>query len=194
MNLEDIKKLAGQDIPVTGTLNVNLHIHGSELNPQGDGNLSLVNGVAYEQPFQSAKIDLSGTGDEAHANLQVQLPAGILRGNVSVRPKEKSYTAQLTSTGIRVDQVQALKARNIDATGVLSLDAKGQGTFDNPELDATLQIPTLTIQKQSLSEINLHMNVANHVANATLTSKAIDTTVQAKAKINLTGDYLPMLR
>ncbi len=190
MNLEDIKKLAGQDIPVTGTLNVNLHIHGSELNPQGDGNLSLVNGVAYEQPFQSAKIDLSGTGDEAHANLQVQLPAGILRGNVSVRPKEKSYTAQLTSTGIRVDQVQALKARNIDATGVLSLDAKGQGTFDNPELDATLQIPTLTIQKQSLSEINLHMNVANHVANATLTSKAIDTTVQAKAKINLAGDYL----
>jgi translocation and assembly module TamB len=190
VSLADLERLAGQDIPLTGTLNANLHIHGSELNPQGNGSVSLVKGVAYEQPFQSAKVDLSGTGDEAHANLQVQLLSGNLQGNVSVRPKQKTYTAQLTSTGIRLDQVQALEARNIDATGVVSLHASGQGTFENPQFDASLQIPTLTIQKQSLSEVNLHMDVANHVANATLTSTAIDTSIQAKAKINLTGDYL----
>jgi translocation and assembly module TamB len=190
MSLADIEKLAGQDVPVTGTLNVNLHIHGSELNPQGNGDLSLTNGVAYEEPFQSAKVDLAGTGDEAHANLQVQLQAGSLQGNISVRPKEKSYTAQLTSSGIRLDQMQALKARNIDATGVLSVNAKGQGTFDNPQLDASLQIPKLTIQYQTLSGINLQMNVANHVANATLASTAINTSIQAKAKVELTGDYL----
>jgi translocation and assembly module TamB len=190
MSLADIEKLAGQDVPVTGTLNANLHLHGSQLNPQGSGSLSLRNGAAYEEPFQSVKVDLSGTGDEAHANLQVKLQAGSLQGDVSVRPKEKSYTAQLTSAGIHLDQVQALKARNIDATGVLSINAKGQGTFDNPGLSASLQIPKLTIQNQTLSAINLQMDVANHVGNATLVSSAINTSIQAKARIELTGDYL----
>src|SRR5208282_5817487 len=41
MSLGDLEKLAGQDIPLTGTLNANLHVHGSELNPQGNGNVSL---------------------------------------------------------------------------------------------------------------------------------------------------------
>ena len=190
MNLADIEKLAGEDIPVSGTLNVNLHVQGSELSPQGNGEISIVNGVAYEQPFQSAKVNLSGNGDEAHADLQVQLTAGSLQGKVSVRPKEKSYNAELTSTGIRLDQVQALKARNIDATGTLSLRANGEGTFDNPQLDASVQIPALMIQKQSVSGIELKMNVANHVANATLASSAINTPIQAKAKIELSGDYV----
>jgi translocation and assembly module TamB len=190
MDLADIEKLAGQNVPVTGTLNVNLHVHGSALNPQGNGDISLVNGIAYEQPFQSVKANLSGTGDDARANLQVQFPAGSLQAQVSVQPKQKSYTAELTSTGIRLDQVQALKARNIDATGVLSLHANGRGTFDNPQLDASVQIPTLMIRKQSLSEIDLKMNVANHVANATLVSSAVNTSIQAKAKVELTGDYV----
>ncbi len=189
MSLGDLEKLAGQDIPLTGTLNANLHIHGSELNPQGKGNVTLEKGVAYEQPFQLVKVDLQGTGGEAHANLQVQLLSGSVQGNVSVRPEQKTYTAQLTSTGIRLDQVHALEARNIDATGVVSMRLSGQGTFENPQLDASLQIPTLTIQKQSLSGVNLHVDVANHVANASLASTAINTSIQAKAKVNLTGDY-----
>ena len=33
-------------------------------------------------------------------------------------------------------------------------------------------------------------NLANHIANATLQSSAVNTSIQAKAKIELTGDYL----
>ncbi|MGA7108461.1 MAG: translocation/assembly module TamB domain-containing protein [Terracidiphilus sp.] len=190
INLSDVEKLAGQDIPVTGILNANLHVHGSELNPQGNGNISLVNGVAYEQPFQSLKANLSGNGDEAKADLQIQTSAGNLQGQATVRPKQKSYIAQLASNGVHLDQLQALKTRNIDASGVLSLHANGQGTFDNPQLNASLQIPNLTIQKQSISAIILQLNLANHIADANLTSSAVNTSIQAKAKINLTGDYL----
>jgi len=190
VNVPDLTKLAGQDIPVTGTLNAMLHVHGSELNPQGNGTISLTNGVAYEEPFQSAKVNLSGSGEEAHADLQAQFPAGTLQGQATVRPKEKSYTAQLTSSDIHLDQIQALKARNTDISGVLTLHATGQGTFDNPGLNASLQIPMLTAAKQNISGINLQMNVANHVADATLNSSAVNTAIQAKAHIVLTGDYM----
>jgi translocation and assembly module TamB len=146
--------------------------------------------TAYDEPVSSINVEFNGSGDEAHANLSVQFPAGSLQAKVSVRPKDKTYTAQLTSSGIRLDEVQNLKARNTDATGVVSLTASGQGTFDNPQLTATIQIPSLVIEKQAIEAINLQLNMANHVADATLVSSALHTSIQAKARVNLTGDYL----
>jgi translocation and assembly module TamB len=190
MNVADVERLAGQNLPVNGLLNVNLHMHGSELNPQGTGEITLAKGTAYGEPFQSVNVKLNGSGDEAHADLHVQLPAGSLQGNVSVRPREKTYTAQLASDGIKLEQVQSLKARSIDAAGVLTVRANGQGSFDNPGITASLQIPKLTMQNQTITGIDLHANVANHVANATLASSAVNTAIQAKARVELTGDYM----
>ena len=190
LNIADLTKLAGQQLPVSGTLAVNVKMHGTELNPIGEGNITATGLVAYDQPVTSAKVTFAGTGDEAHADFAVQLPSGSIQSKVSVRPKEKTYTAQLTAAGIKLDQLQALKAKNVDATGELSLKASGQGSFDNPQLDATLQIPQLVVQKQAITGLKLQMDLANHVANANLATSAANTNILAKAKINLTGDYL----
>jgi translocation and assembly module TamB len=190
LGLSELAKFSGQHIPVTGTLNANLKLHGSELNPVGDGSISLTNLVAYEQPIQSVKFAFSGTGEEAHGDLDVQLPAGSLQSKVSVRPQQRTYTAQLTATDIHLDKLQALTAHNVNATGVLSLNASGQGSFDNPQATATLQIPQLVIQNQTITGLKLQMNVADHVGNATLDSSAVGTSIRAQAKVNLSGDYL----
>ena len=190
LNIAELAKLSGQHIPVTGTLSANLKLHGSELNPAGNGSISLANLVAYEQPIQSAKLSFSGTGEEAHGDLEVQLPAGSLQSKVSVRPQQRTYTAQLSATGIRLDKLQALKARNVDATGVLTLNASGQGSFDNPQATAMLQIPQLVIQDQTITGLKLQMNMADHIANATLDSSAVGTSIRAQGKVNLSGDYL----
>ena len=190
MSLADLEKLSGQQIPVSGVLNTHVSMHGTELNPVGTGNLTLTKVTAYDEPITSIEIRFSGTGDEAHADLSAQLPAGSLQAKVSVRSKDRTYTAQLTSSGVQLDKLQALKTRNIDVSGVVALNGNGQGMFDNPQLNATLQIPTLAIQKQTITGITLQMNVANHVANATLASTAVNTSIQAKARVDLTGDYL----
>jgi translocation and assembly module TamB len=190
INIGDVTKLTGQLIPVTGALNSHVSLHGTELNPMGSGTVSLTKVTAYDEPINSVKVDFSGSGDEAHADVSVQFSAGSLKGNVSVRPKDKTYTAQLSTSGIKVDQVEALKARKVEASGAVNLNADGQGSFDNPQLNATLQIPSLVIQKQTIEGIKLQMNLANHVANATLASSAVHTSIQANARVNLTGDYL----
>jgi translocation and assembly module TamB len=190
LSLAELAKLSGQQIPVTGTLNAVLKLHGTELNPVGNGSVSLTGVTAYEQPVQSVKIVFSGTGDEAHGDLDVELPAGTVKSTVSVRPHERTYTAQLTATGIRLDKLQALTARNVHATGVLGLSAHGEGIFDNPQATATLEIPQLVIQNQTITGLDLQVNVADHVANATLASLAANTSIAAKARVNLSGDYL----
>jgi translocation and assembly module TamB len=190
LDIQDLVKLSGQQVPVTGTLAATMQMHGTELSPIGQGNLSLTHITAYDQPITSATLKFAGTGDEVHGDLGVQLPAGEVKSKVSVRPRQKSYDAQLTASGIRLDQLQALQAQKIDAKGVVSIQAKGAGTFDNPQLDATLQIPQIDIQNQKIADVHLQMNVANHLATADLTSAAVGTQIKANAKVNLTGDYL----
>ena len=189
LDLSELAKLAGQQAPVTGTLAANVSMHGSILNPIGNGNVTLTKAAAYGEPLNTAKITFNGSGDEAHANLSIAAPAGSIDGKVTVSPNRKTYSAELTSSGIHLDKLQQLQANSAKPTGVVSINAKGQGTFDNPQLDATIQIPTLAVQKQTITDIRLHANVANHVATAQLTSSAVNTAIKANAKIALTGDY-----
>ena len=190
LDVADLLKLAGQQVPVTGTLAASVKLHGTLLNPVGNGTLSLGGLVAYDQPVSSAKVTFSGTGDEAKANLDIQLPAGNIQGDMSVRPREKTYIAKLTAAGIRLDRLQVLKARKIDAEGEVTLNGNGHGSFDNPQFDATLQIPHLVVQQQTITAVNLRVNVADHVANALLASSAVNTNIQATAKISLTADFM----
>jgi translocation and assembly module TamB len=190
LNVAELARFSGQQIPVAGMLNAQVKLHGSELNPVGNGTISVANLVAYGQPVQTMKVTFNGTGDEAHADLAVATTAGGLETKVSVRPKERTYTVQLSSAGIHLDQLQALKARNVNATGVVALNASGQGSFDNPQLTAGVQIPQLVIQNQTVTGINLQLNLADHVAHATLASSAVNTSIQGKATVNLSGDYL----
>jgi translocation and assembly module TamB len=189
LDVQDLVKLSGQQVPVTGTLTANIKVHGTQLSPVGQGKVSITHITAYEQPVMSATLNFDGTGDEVHGDLGVELPAGDIHSKMSVRPRQKSYNAQLTASGIRLDQLQAIKAKNIDARGVVSIQAQGAGTFDNPQLDATLQIPQIDIQNQKIAQVNLQMNVADHLATADLRSSAVGTAIRANAKVHLTGDY-----
>jgi translocation and assembly module TamB len=189
LNAADLTELAGLQIPVSGTVAAKLSLHGTELNPAGNGEVTLTNSTAYGQAIQSAKLNFATGGDEVRGELSVTTPAGSADCKATVRPRQKTYTAQLTSSGIQLSKLEPLRDKNINATGVVTLNASGQGSFDNPQVSATVQIPKLTIQNQTVMGINLQADLANHVANASLTTSAVNTSIQAKARVALNGEY-----
>jgi translocation and assembly module TamB len=188
LEVTDLTKAAGKQVPVTGVLAMKVNMHGTELHPVGQGDLLLSHLIAYNEPVRSARVTFSGTGDEVHGSLDISLPAGQLQSTMSVRPQEKIYVAQVTANDIRVERLETVRARNLDAIGGVNLHASGGGMFDNPQVDVTLQIPELVVQKQAIRMLNLQMNMANHIATANLTSQAINTSVRANAKVDLMGD------
>ncbi|HKO12392.1 MAG TPA: translocation/assembly module TamB domain-containing protein [Acidobacteriaceae bacterium] len=189
LDIASLASLAGKDIPVSGTLNTHVNLHGSEENPEGAGTLSVTNASAYNEPIHSVQANFNGKGDQAQATMTVDLPAGTVHGLVTVWPKKKTYNAEVTSPGIAIDKLETVKAKNLGAAGNVAINVTGQGSFDNPQLKASVQIPSLTIRNQQVADVKLNADVANHVANATLTSAAVHTNIQAKARVNLTGDY-----
>jgi len=189
LELHELAKLAGEQIPVSGILAANVAVHGSALNPIGTGNITLTDATAYGEPLTSVKVTFNGTDDQARANLAVSAPAGTINGVVALRPRDRTYSAKLASSGIDVAKLHSLKSSNLNPSGIVTIDARGQGSLDNPQLDATVQIPSLVLQQQKIADIHLKASVANHMATAQLTSTAMNSAVSANAKISLTGDF-----
>ncbi len=189
VNVVDLTKLAGSQAPVSGTLAADVSVRGSELNPLGQGSVSLTNAKMSGQPVQSLNVKFQGTGNEVLANLTLRLPAGTANARLNYFPKQQGYDVQLQANGIQLGQLEAVKAKNLQLTGVLKLVASGHGTLQNPELQATAQIPKLDIHGQTISGLTLNTAVANHVANFALDSNVVNTYARARGVVALTGDY-----
>src|SRR5579863_690451 len=111
VNLADLEKISGQQMPVTGTLGAKIVLHGTEAALAGNGNLTITGASAYGQPIESAKLTFNGTGDTMHGELAVLTSAGNIDARAEVQPKAKTYTAELTSTGIHLDKVELVQQK-----------------------------------------------------------------------------------
>ena len=68
LNVTELAKLAQQQIPVTGVLSATASLHGSEVHPQGSGNMSLTGVTAYDEPIQQVNASFTGDGNGVHAS------------------------------------------------------------------------------------------------------------------------------
>ncbi|MGI9103131.1 MAG: translocation/assembly module TamB domain-containing protein [Terriglobales bacterium] len=189
LNAADLARAAGTTTPVSGTLSAKVSLQGTELNPVGQGQLTLADAKISGQPVQSLNANFNGNGDIVHANMTVHLPAGRADAVLTYLPRQQGYDAQLRAVGIRLAQLQAIKDRNLDLQGVLNITANGHGTLKDPGLNASLQIPKLTMHGQTVSGLSLQAAVANHVANVALDSSVINTQIHGRGRIALTGNY-----
>jgi len=67
--------------------------------------------------------------------------------------------------------------------------ADGRGTIDDPQMTASGEIPELRAQGQTIEHLSLQANVARHVANITLDTRAVNANIRGRATVQLTGEY-----
>ena len=184
-----LARAANLSTPVSGTLNANIVAHGSQLNPIGQGDVTLRNANIDGEPVQLAQVHFNGTGDAVHSNLLVRIGAGTATGQLTYYPRQEGYDAVLQAANIHLEQLQSLRARNLQVSGVVNLNASGRGTLKDPQGTASLTIPQLTVQNQQIRDVNFQGNVAHHTAAFNLSSAIADTPLKAHGNVALTGDY-----
>jgi len=189
LDLAGLKSLAGLQTPMTGTISAKVSLRGSQLNPSGQGAATLTEATIADEPIRSANLTFQGTGDEVRGRLALQMAAGNAQSTFTYFPKNKAYDAQLQAVGIRLEQFQTLRARNIEVAGTLNMNAAGSGTFDDPRVQLTAQVPQLQLRNQAISGVTLQASVSNHVANVALDSQAMNTFVRGRGTVRLSGVY-----
>jgi translocation and assembly module TamB len=190
VNVSNLTRAAGSAAPVTGTLAATVNASGTALSPAGSGAIRLTSAVVSKQPIQALNVDFQGTGEQVNARLAVQIPkSGNAHAVVTYFPRQQGYEGTLQAVGINLAQLEAVKSKNLGLSGTLNLTASGRGTLQNPGLQATLEVPTLAVQGQTVSGLTLQATVANHVANFTLDSQVLDTYARARGTVQLVGQY-----
>ena len=148
-----------------------------------------MNGRAYDEPIQTLALKFHADNGSIAAMLNVATSAGSANADVTYTPKSKGYKIRFDAPSIILQKLHAVQTRNTGVKGTLSVSASGEGTLDDPQLDAAIQLPMLEVQQKSIAEVKAEVHVANKQADLTLDSQVAQASIRARAHVNLTGDY-----
>ena len=194
ISIADLERLANKTYPVSGTLALNVSVHGSQLNPIGQGTLTVTKAKVSTEPIQNLNVKFEGDGNTVKANLTVQMPAGTAQADVTYLPKTEGYDAHVQSQNFRLEKLQTVIARNMQIAGGVNLNVSGKGTIKDPQLQATIEVPKLQMQKQTVEGLKFQTTVQNHVASIALDSDVAKVFLKARGTVGIETPYMADIR
>lgn len=191
-SITDVLQIAGQQqkIPVTGTVAVDARATGTLDNLSGSGRISLLKGVAYGEPFDSAVTDLSVHGQDFEAShVALALHGMQIIGNGGYDIQSKHLHGHLEGKNLQLSKFETFqkKSPNIDAT--LTMVADANGTVEQPGLNATVKLARVTDNGKTLGDLSADMHSDGSLLSYTAQSNLVGAKVDADGQTQLTGDY-----
>ncbi len=188
----DVLQIAGQQekVPLTGTIALNAHAAGTLKDLSGNGHLSLKNGVAYGEPYESAAADLTVQGKDVEANnVMLKLHGMQIAGNGGYDMGNEHLHGHVEGHNIVLSKFVTVQRAKTPVDGVVNLMADAHGTMTQPGVKANVTLTTATFRGQSIGEAAVEAHSTGttmfFTANSTLVGAKLDATGQMK----LTGDY-----
>lgn len=149
-SLTDLLALAGQTLPVTGTLTLNTHVTGTLDNLNGGGHLTIAGGEIYGESYKSLNADLVYAGrDVGASNLIFLEDGGKLTGDGGFNLASKQFHFKAQGSGFDLAHIKALKAAPLVVGGQLNFAAQGTGTAAEQTIEASAHLVNLTVANPS---------------------------------------------
>jgi translocation and assembly module TamB len=189
LRVSDLQQLAGQHYPISGDLSAKISLEGSQLNPIGSGSAHIAGARAYDEAIQNLTLQFQAASGSISSTLNVSAPTGILNANLFYTPKTKAYKVRLDAPSLVLQKLQTVQTKNLDVTGTVSASVNGEGTLDDPQLTAIVQLPQLRVRENTIAGLKAEVHVADHAADFNLDSKLSEASIRAHGHLALTGDY-----
>jgi translocation and assembly module TamB len=195
--IPELLALAGQSsLPVTGTLNLNVKAGGTLGNLNGGGHLSMTGGAAYGQPYKSLDADLLFAGQQVGASsLTLNIAGGEITGNGGYDLTSKQLHFQAQSSGLTLENFEALKNAPLGVRGQLAFSVQGSGTVDHPSAQAAVHLTNLVVSnpaaggKSLNGAVDLNAHTANGSLLASINARLGGATLALNATTAISGDY-----
>ena len=189
MPLTDLQQLANVHYPVSGDLSAKFSVSGSQLKPAGKGSLEIAKGEVYGQPLKTLAFNFHSQDESIVTKLNIVTDAGAAEADLTYTPSTKAYKIALNAPGVTLQKLRAVQDNNLAIDGTLSISVNGEGTVEDPQLVAVAQIPQLSVQQKAIGGVKAEIHIANKSADLRVNSQVAQASVQARAHVNLTGDF-----
>jgi translocation and assembly module TamB len=189
IRIADLQRLANQHYPISGDLTAKLSLGGSQLNPVGSGSAQITHASAYDEPIQNLAAKFNAANGSIVSTLNLALAAGALDANLSYTPKTRAYQVRINAPSVVLEKLQTVKAKDLSLTGTVSVSVNGDGTLDDPQLNAVIQLPELRVRQNSISGLKAELDIAHHYGDFNLNSTVSEASVHAHGRVALSGNY-----
>jgi len=189
MSMSELEHLADIQYPVSGEVSADISFGGTQLDPAGSGSLEIRNARVYDEPVQTLALKFHAERGSIVSALTVLADAGSANTDLTYTPRTRQYKLRFNAPAIVLQKLRSVRAKNLPVTGTLSVSANGEGTLDDPQLTATVQLPKFDLGQKSITGLNAEVRIAGKQADLTLSSEVAQASVRARGHVILAGDY-----
>lgn len=189
-SVADLLLMAGQDLPVSGTLNLQAHTDGTIGNLSGGGHAAIQGGSIYGEPYRNLSADLRFAGHDLSAqNLVLALNGGQLTGNGGYDIAAKKFHFDAQGKEFNLAHLQHVKNAKYTLGGTLAFETHGSGTIDAPDVEANLHLTNLNLANQAAGFIDAdaHTQSGSLILNAN--AHLNNAVIQVQGQTELSGNY-----
>ena len=191
-SMVDVLQIIGQQekVPVTGTIALNAHAAGTLRSLSGGGHVSLANGVAYDEPYESAVAELTVQGKDIEAsNVALKLHGVQIAGNGGYDWGSEHLHAHVEGHNILLSKFETVRKGKTDLDGVVSVVADANGTMTQPGLKANVKLTNATYKGQGIGEAAVDAHSQGTTMYFTVNSTVFGAKLDGSGQAGLTGDY-----
>jgi translocation and assembly module TamB len=189
MRIADLQQAAGVHYPMSGNISAKISVRGSQIDPHGSGSIEITNARAGDEPFKTVKVTFQAQNGSIASQMQVVSDAGTTNARLEYTPKTKAYKLNVDAPQIVIQKLHTAQGKNLAINGNVTLHASGQGTLDDPALNASIVIPKLDVKGKSVAGVKAQLQVANKRADFALDSEISQASLKARGRVDLTGNY-----
>jgi translocation and assembly module TamB len=188
--LEEVLALAGYDYPLSGTLQLNLHVSGTQSDLQGEGNVEVRDAAVYGERLRALRSNLRLRGHWLEFyDLALDYLDGNVEGTFAYNFDNKQFRSQLAGKQFELGNLPKVRDSRFPMNGRVAFTAAGSGTLDEPAIDAQVDLVDLIMNGES--EGSFHLSAKTHGAEMTVSgvSQLEYANLQVDGNVRLRGDW-----
>lgn len=189
-SVQDLLKMAGENLPVTGTLNLNAMASGTVENLSGGGHVSVQGGEAYGEEYKSLNTDLHFAGRELNAtNLVFLQNGGRVTGNGGFNLTTNTFHFTAQGSGFDLTHIKRLQNSKYPVEGLLTFEAHGSGTVKSPSFEANLHLARFNFDNAAPGFVDAEVHTQGRILLMNVNANLAHAPLQIHAQTQLTGEY-----
>lgn len=178
------------DWPVEGRLSGEYHLYGHYETPHGFGTVQLVDGVAWDEPFDRATASLRFEGNGVRLDdLRGTKRGGTMTGAAWVG-WDGTYSFNADGRAIPVESLAMMHYEDLPPfTGQLQFTASGTGLFELPRYDVRFLIADLFLGEEGIGQVGGRLGVRGLDVNVDLDAASPRLSMSASGRVTMNDDY-----